>query len=81
MRFDLGLGWAIIALWATLSGMSEQMKAFARQENEFTITREGDFFVDKATVGGVTFEMKLKLNEELEWKEKEENPVFHLKVG
>ena len=57
------------------------MKAFARQGNEFTIIREGDCFVKKATVGGVTFEMKLKLNEELEWKEKEDNPVFHLKVG
>ena len=60
--------------------MTEQMKGFIRQEKEFTITRVGDSFHEKATVGGVAFQMNIKLNEELEWKEKEENPVFHLKV-
>ena len=60
--------------------MSEQMKVFTRQENEFTIKRVGNSFLEKATVGAVAFEMTLKINEMLEFKEKEENPVFHVKV-
>ena len=61
--------------------MNEQMKTFIRHENEFTITRVGNTFVDKAVVDGVAFEMKLPINEEVEWKEQEENPIFHVKVS
>ena len=56
------------------------MKVFNRQVNEFTITRVGNSMHEKATVGAVAFEMTLKLNEMLEFKEKEENPVFHVKL-
>ena len=60
--------------------MSEQMKTFVRHENDFTITRVGNCFVEKAVVDGVDFEMNLPINEEIEWQEKEENPMFHVKV-
>ena len=56
------------------------MKAFTRQEDDLTITRVGNSFLEKVTVGAVAFEMTLKINEMLELKEKEENLVFHVKV-
>ena len=61
--------------------MNEQMKTFIRHENEFTIIRVGNTFVEKAVVDGVAFEMKLPINEEVEWKEQEENSIFHVKVS
>ena len=59
--------------------MSDEVKEkyFAIRKQKFTITRKGDTFYEKATLDGVDFELSLKLNEELEWKD----PVFHLKVG
>ena len=63
-----------------IEGMTEEMKSLLRQENEFTVTRDGDCFVDKAKVGGVDFEIRLPINKEIEWKEKDESPIFHIKV-
>lgn len=62
------------------SGMSDEMKTFIRQENAFTIARVGNIMVEKATVGGLDLEMNLPINEEIEWKEKEDNPIFHVKT-
>ena len=60
--------------------MPEQMKAFRRQQIALTITREGNSFTEKAKVGNVDFEKQQRINEEIEVKEKKENPVFHVKV-
>ena len=56
------------------------MQAFIRQQNGFIIARVGNKMVQKTTVGGVDLEMNLPINEEIEWKEKEDNPLFHVKV-
>ena len=61
--------------------MTEQMKGFARQEDEFVITRDGNAFIEKTKVGGVEFAMKVPLGEEFEWKDNQENPIFHVKVN
>lgn len=62
--------------------MPEQMASFNRHEEQFTNIRDGDSFVEKVNLDGVDMEIKLPtlFNEEVEWKEKEENPNFHVKA-
>lgn len=56
------------------------MKNFARQERTITISRVGNSIYEKTKVGDVEFEIMIKLNEEIEWKDNEENPRYHIKV-
>ena len=52
----------------------------SKKELIITLTREGDSLKEKTVIGEVPIEVTMKLNETFEWKEKEENPVYHVKV-
>ena len=52
----------------------------SKKELVVTITREGDSLKEKTVIDGVSYEVTMKINETFEWKDKEENPVYHVKV-
>ena len=58
--------------------MSNDFKAQILNEKIITLTREGNSLLWRT--GGVDKEFVMKINETTEWKEKEEDPVFFLKV-
>ena len=59
----------------------EDAKKMANLKPTMTIKRDGDSIKVKTVMGpGIEFEATLKLNEVLDWKDKEENPTFHVKV-
>ena len=64
-----------------LTEMQEDAQKIILQERVVTIERDGDSFVEKTVIGGMAYEMRSKLNEVLEWKDKEVDPVFHIKVS
>ena len=64
----------------SLPEMPEEPKKIFAQERVVTVTRDGNTFIEKSVVGDYTFEMPNKLNEVVEWKDREVDPVFHVKV-
>ena len=57
------------------------MKKMADLKPVVTITRDGNSIKETTVMApGLEFSGVLKLNEVLEWKDKEEDPLFHVKV-
>lgn len=52
-----------------------------RQNRTLTFIREGNSIYEKIEIGDIEFKVPRHLNEEIEWKDKEENPFFHVKVN
>ena len=61
--------------------MPEQMASFFRDEKLFSIKRDGTTFVETMRIDGVDTEIRLPpFDNEIEWKDKEQDPIFHVKV-
>ena len=62
-------------------GMPEQMASFFRDEKLFSIKRDGTTFVETMKIDGVDTEIRLPpFDNEIEWKDKDQDPIFHVKV-
>ena len=76
---NLGTWWKTIYILFTEA--PEGTKGMASLKPTVIMTRDGDSLKQKTVMGpGIEFEFTLKLNEVLDWKDKEEDPMFHTKV-
>ena len=57
------------------------MTKLAMQEKSITIKRVGDAIEEMNVMGDQEFKATVKLNETLDWKEKEEDPKFFFRVN
>ena len=59
----------------------ESSKSMSGLQATLIMKRDGDTLKQKTVMGpGIELDVTIKLNEVLDWKDKEENPNFHVKV-
>lgn len=59
------------------SELPDDVKKKIREERHVTLTRVGDSIFERSIRGGVQYDVTTKLNEIIEWKDRE----FHLTVN